>query len=192
MFGRTVRSLRSDDVDNMSSLGFDNSTCEVDRRRTTLTKMPVPQLQQKPASTSSRMGLHSKSQVQSMFFSQLHSELRRQIYLSLFGNCRIHVEFDIGPSYHQWHGVQYQSRAPRWRWWHHVCNEPSKFFPKCAGIRDCQRDWCQHNEEESRNKKLMLRPASMKEHKLAGTSWLRSCWLGYVLPLPIHLTCRSL
>lgn len=54
---------------------------------------------------------------QSRFFARLPPEIRRQIYLHLFGDRRVHVEFDIGTVYHHKLGMEFEERREKWRWW---------------------------------------------------------------------------
>ncbi|KAF4202038.1 hypothetical protein CNMCM8927_000695 [Aspergillus lentulus] len=110
-------------------------------------------------------------QDQSLFFARLPKEIRQRIYIELFGDRSVHLEYDFGyaPGYRQ-----RDKRPPdQWRWWHRVCDEEDHPNPG---------DMCRMNDLED-PKRIGRRQLS--RHKLKGVAWLRVCRRAYLEALPL-------
>ncbi|KAH1424098.1 hypothetical protein KXW29_004184 [Aspergillus fumigatus] len=110
-------------------------------------------------------------QDQSLLFSRLPKEIRQRIYIELFGNRSVHLEYDFGyaPGYRQ-----RDKRPPdQWRWWHRVCDDEEHPNPG---------DLCRMNDLED-PKRIGRRQLS--RHKLKGVAWLRVCRRAYLEALPL-------
>lgn len=157
-------------------IGIDDATCQVNGRREDRSKMPIPQpCRQSPTVKKPH------PQPGSLFFTRLPPEVRGLVYLQLFGNRRVHVEFDMD--------VRYCEKASRgtlsesWRWWHCICHE--QVFRPSVVVHFTNRDECHalewsleaSHEHEDAATQSWRRSVWRSHHKLS-LEWLRCCRLG--------------
>lgn len=149
-----------------SSIGIDDSTCEVTTSRANPWKLPIspPSVElDKPAPTPT-----PNCQRQSAFFN-LPPEIRQQIYTELLGNKRVHIDF----SFHRRPGwldapkERMKEYKPQWRWFHHVCSKSDGFHHEQYG------DDCPQNTGDEPFHDLSV--LGFTSRKLEGVAWLRSC-----------------
>lgn len=123
------------------SLGIDDSTCEVTESVTNPCKFPIPpSLEQRHSHELSASPRPANPQPQTGFF-KLPIEIRQKIYAEVFGNRRVHIDYDFSfPT--GWKNMK--GRKRQWRWWHYVCADDSSF------IEDDFLDKCPRTVRESR------------------------------------------
>ncbi|KAL3463903.1 hypothetical protein BJX64DRAFT_276113 [Aspergillus heterothallicus] len=147
----------------LESPGVQLSSCEVHGDRHNPKYLPIL-----PADYSSlystivnTSGSLQNEQAQSPFFVGLLPEIRQLIYCHLFGDRRVHLDFD------------YESRQAQWLWWHRICDSPNTCPDKqliCP--------------ENATAEGMMLHFGSKSwmtervEAKIDAVGWLRSCRLG--------------
>ncbi|KAL1963705.1 hypothetical protein VTN77DRAFT_7909 [Rasamsonia byssochlamydoides] len=103
-------------------------------------------------------------QAQSPFFSRLPPEIRLKIYLSLFGDRRVHLAV-VSPLLKGPRGETYRGES---RWGHRICTEQEAFPDRCGCM------YCEKNPDWEARKGIVR-----ADYKLAGLAWLRCCRRGY-------------
>ncbi|KAL4924808.1 uncharacterized protein BDV17DRAFT_284392 [Aspergillus undulatus] len=107
-------------------------------------------------------------QEQSPFFTSLPPEIRQLIYRHLFGDRRIHLDYDFVWS------------ENRWVWWHRVCDDPENCPDKELT--------CPETADGEMTMRLMGWTSRLKkdvEYRVQAMSWLQCCKLGYQESLPV-------
>lgn len=162
--------------------GIDDTTCKIkgDRSDCQTGPTPPPRRPLTPLLLSSSNHLETNLQEQSLFFSRLPAEIRRQIYSHLFGNRRIHIDYD----YYRTAGRP----GERWRWYHRVCRNPP-LFPSLKETQEDRktcgsqyREMCTIQQYRRRLVAISSQEKSKgkrwRQRKLNSVNWLRTCRFG--------------
>lgn len=161
-------------------IGMNDSDCVVGGRRTDRGRMPIPPPGRRPLTPigddewGSSVPRHFQRHC--AFFTALPLEIRREIYVHLFGGRRIHLEFEF--HHHIVHRrlrerlghVGRSGPKRKWRWWHWICTD-EPLFTTC--------DRCRNTEHYDPDKWTGKVRHPWKPYKLMdATNWLRCCRLG--------------
>lgn len=153
----------------LSKTGVDYDTCNSNAPLRDYTAMPLPPPRRpltpppEAADTEENPDGAVNPQSQSALFTRLPRNIRERIYIELFGERAVHLEYDYGFA----PGYRGRDKKPpdQWRWWHRVCEEEE---PKPGDM--CRSD--DLDDLKRHGKRELLK------YKLKGVEWLRTCRLG--------------
>jgi len=155
----------------LSKTGIDYDTCNSnaslrDYRDYTAMPLPPPRrpLTPPPESADPEESPGAvNTQTQSALFARLPRNIRERIYIELFGERAVHVEYDYGFA----PGYRGREKKPpdQWRWWHRVCEEEEAK----------PGDMCRSDDLDDLKRKGKR---ELLKYKLKGVEWLRTCRIG--------------
>lgn len=154
----------------LSKTGIDYDTCSSNTSLRDYTAMPFPPPRRPltPPPEPATSLCHDEPertnpQSQSALFARLPRDVRERIYVELFGQRPVHLEYDFGYA----PGCRGRDKRPpdQWRWWHRVCAEEEAK----------PGDMCRTDDIEDLKR---LGRRELLKHKLKGVEWLRTCRVG--------------
>lgn len=147
----------------LSKTGIDYDSCSANGSLREYVTMPLPAPRRPVTPTEGDLARARNPQTQSVLFSRLPVEIRRQIYAELFGQRAVHVEYDFGYA----PGYRGREKKPpdQWRWWHRVCDDEDTR----------PGDMCRTDDLDDLKR---VGKRELLKYKLKGVEWLRTCRIG--------------